>query len=196
MNRKTPEVDEYLSGINQWQDETRELRRILLDCELTEELKWRQPCYTFQESNLVIIQGFKDYCAVMFFKGALLKDAQDVLVRPGKRTQAGRQIRFTTVREVEEMEAVLRSYVQEAKEVERAGLIVELKKTSDFPVPGEFQTRLDEMPSLQKAFEGLTPGRQRAYLHYFSDAKRSKTRESRVERYIQRILDGKGLNDP
>jgi uncharacterized protein YdeI (YjbR/CyaY-like superfamily) len=196
MNPVNPKVDAYLSRIEQWEDESRELRRIILDCELTEDLKWRQPCYTFQKSNVVIIQGFKDYCAIMFFKGALLNDTDGILVKPGKNTQAGRQIRFTNVREILEMEATLKAYINAAIEFERAGLEVKLKKTSDFEIPKEFQVKLDEMPALETAFQELTPGRQRGYLHYFSAAKRSKTRESRVQKCIPRILDGKGLNDP
>lgn len=196
MNRTNPKVDAYLDEIEQWQDEARELRRIVLDCQLTEEVKWRLPCYTFQNNNVVIIQGFKHYCALMFFKGALLKDTQGVLVKPGKNTQAGRQIRFTNVQGILEKEAILKAYIDEAIEVEKTGLKVELKKTSEYVIPGEFQTKLDENPALKTAFEALTPGRQRAYLLYFSGAKRSKTRERRVEKSMQRILDGKGLNDP
>jgi uncharacterized protein YdeI (YjbR/CyaY-like superfamily) len=196
MNKTNPEVDAYLDQIQQWQDESRELRRIVLECQLTEELKWRQPCYTFQKANVVIIQGFKDYCALMFFKGALLQDTDGILIKPGRNTQAGRQVRFTNVREIVEMEAILKAYIQAAVDVERAGLQVKLKKTSDFEIPEEFQAKLDEVPGLKTAFEGLTPGRQRGYLHYFSSAKQSKTRASRVERHMQRILDGKGLNDP
>jgi uncharacterized protein YdeI (YjbR/CyaY-like superfamily) len=196
MNKTNPEVDAYLNKVQQWQDELRELRRIVLECQLTEELKWRQPCYTFQKANVVIIQGFKDYCALMFFKGALLQDTDGILIKPGRNTQAGRQVRFTNVREIVEMEAILKAYIQAAVDVERAGLQVKLKKTSDFEIPEEFQAKLDEVPGLKTAFEGLTPGRQRGYLHYFSSAKQSKTRASRVERHMQRILDGKGLNDP
>jgi uncharacterized protein YdeI (YjbR/CyaY-like superfamily) len=190
-----PKVDEYLSRTIKWQEEMEILRRIILDCGLTEELKWGKPCYTFQKSNVVIIQGFKEYCAIMFFKGALLKDANRTLIKPGKSTQAGRQIRFTKAQEIVEMESILKTYIHEAIEVEKAGLKVNFKKTSDFKIPEEFQTKLDEMPALKTAFDGLTPGRQRAYIYYFSTAKQSKTRESRVERYIQKILDGKGLND-
>jgi uncharacterized protein YdeI (YjbR/CyaY-like superfamily) len=191
-----PRVDAYLSTLERWQEESRELRRIILDCNLTEHLKWRQPCYTLQKSNVVIIQGFRDYCAIMFFKGALLKDAEGILVKPGKHTQAGRQIRFTDVPEILEMEATLKSYIDEAIEVEKAGLSVKLKKTSDYKIPDEFQAMLDETPALKTAFDALTPGRQRAYILYFSGAKQSTTRRSRIERHMQRILDGKGLNDP
>lgn len=195
MNRTNPKVDAYLNKAEKWQDESRELRRIVLDCQLTEELKWGKPCYTFQNSNIAIIQGFKDYCAFMFFKGSLLQDADGILVKPGKHTQAGRQIRFTNTHQIVELEDVLKAYVHEAIEVERAGLKVELKKTSEFVVPEEFQAKLDETPSLRTAFEALTPGRQRAYLLYFSTPKQSKTRVSRVEKCMQRILDGRGLND-
>ena len=196
MIKTNPKVDAYFSKTQQWQDEFRELRRIILDCQLIEELKWRQPCYTVHKSNVVIIQGFKDYCAVMFFKGALLKDTSGILVVPGTNTQAGRQIRFTKVREILKMEAILKAYVNEAIEVEEAGLKVKLKETSEFKVPGEFQAKLDEDHALKSAFKSLTPGRQRAYLYYFSEAKQSKTREARVDKCTQRILNGKGLNDP
>ncbi len=195
MVRTNPKVDVYLSKIERWQDEARELRRIILECRLTEELKWGQPCYTLQKGNVAIIQGFKDYCALMFFKGALLKDTQGILVKPGKHTQAGRQIRFTNVRDITESEATLKAYIHEAIDVEKAGLKVKLKNTSEFLVPEEFQVKLDKNPPLKTAFEALTPGRQRAYILYFSTAKQSKTRASRVEKSIPRILAGKGLND-
>lgn len=195
MNRTNPKVDAYLNSVGRWQDESRELRRIILDFQLTEEFKWRQPCYTYQKNNVAIIQGFKDYCALMFFKGALLKDTDGILVAPGK-VQAGRQVRFTNLREIHEMEPILKAYIQEAIEVEKAGLKVKLKETSDFDVPEEFQAKLDEIPALKTAFKALTPGRQRGYLHYFSSAKQSKTRASRIEKSISRILNGKGMNDP
>lgn len=195
MDRMNPKVDAYLSKAEKWQDESRELRRILLDCQLTEELKWGKPCYTLGKGNVAIIQGFKDYCAIMFFKGALLEDKEGLLIRPGKHTQAGRQIRFTNVQEITGMEAILKAYVHEAVEVERAGRQVKLKETSDFEIPEEFQAKLDEMPVLKDAFKALTPGRQRAYIFHFSSAKQSKTRQSRVEKCISRILEGKGLND-
>jgi uncharacterized protein YdeI (YjbR/CyaY-like superfamily) len=195
MNRTNPEVDAYLSETEKWQAEVRALRRIILDCQLTEELKWGQPCYTLQQRNIVIIQGFKDYCALMFFKGALLKDTEGILVKPGS-TQAGRQIRFIGVQEIVEMEATLKAYIQEAIAVEKAGLKVQRRETSEITVPAEFQAKLDEVPALKTAFAALTPGRQRAYLFYFSTPKQSKTRESRVEKSIPRILAGKGLTDP
>jgi uncharacterized protein YdeI (YjbR/CyaY-like superfamily) len=195
MTRTDPKVDEFMSKAPKWQDEFEELRMIILDCGLTEELKWGKPCYTFQKSNIVIMQGFKEYCALMFFKGALLNDANDILMKPGENTQAGRQIRFTNVREIVEMESILKAYISEAIEVEKTGLKVNYKETSEFTVPEEFQNKLDEIPALKTAFDALTPGRQRAYILYFSAAKQSKTRVSRVERHMQQILDGKGLND-
>jgi uncharacterized protein YdeI (YjbR/CyaY-like superfamily) len=189
-----PKVDAFLSKAEKWQKEFRKLRKIILDCGLTKELKWRLPCYTFQKSNIAIIQGFKEYCALMFFKGVLLKDTNGILVRPGE-TQAGRQIRFTSVREIAELEPILKAYIHEAIEVEKAGLKVSFRKTVEYTIPEEFQTKLDENPALETAFDALTPGRQRAYILYFSSAKQSKTRESRVEKYIPQILEGKGLND-
>jgi uncharacterized protein YdeI (YjbR/CyaY-like superfamily) len=171
------------------------LRKIILDCGLTEELKWGHPCYTFQKSNIVLIHGFKEYCALLFFKGALLKDANGILVQQTENVQAGRQIRFTNVREIVEMEPILKTYISEAIEVEKAGLEVDYKKTSEFKIPEEFQKKLDEIPALKTAFDALTPGRQRGYILYFSGAKQSKTRESRVEKCMRQILNGKGLND-
>ena len=168
---------------------------IVLDCGLTEELKWGKPCYTFQKSNIVLIHGFKEYCALLFFKGALLKDAKGILIQQTENVQAARQIRFTNVREIVEMEPILKAYIHEAIEVEKAGLKVKLKKTTEFKIPEEFQNKLDEIPALKTAFAALTPGRQRAYLLYFSGAKQSKTRESRVEKCMPQILKGKGLDD-
>lgn len=190
-----PKVDAFLRKTQQWQDEFVELRTITLGCGLTEELKWGKPCYTFQKSNIVIIQGFKEYCALMFFKGALLKDEKGILVAMTENTQAARQIRFSNVQEILKMEPILKDYINEAVEVEKAGLEVEFKETSEFPMPEEFQNKLDENPALKTAFEALTPGRQRAYLLYFSGAKQSKTRASRVEKYVPKILAGKGLQD-
>jgi uncharacterized protein YdeI (YjbR/CyaY-like superfamily) len=195
MNRMNPKVDAFIGKAKKWQEELRKLRMIVLDCQLTEELKWGQPCYTFQKSNIVIISGFKEYCALNFFKGALLDDANGILVRPGEHTQAGRQIRFTSVQEIVEMEPILKAYLYEAIEVEKAGLKVNYKETSDYVIPEELQSKLDEIPALRTAFDGLTPGRQRAYLLYFSAPKQSKTRASRVDKYMQHILNGKGLND-
>ena len=166
-----------------------------LDCGLTEELKWGCPCYTIQKKNIVLIHGFKEYCALLFFKGALLRDTRGILIQQTKNVQAARQIRFTDVREIVEMKSILKSYVHEAIEVEKAGLKVSLKKATEFIVPEEFQDKLDGSPALRTAFKALTPGRQRAYILYFSAPKQSKTRESRVEKYKQHILNGKGLND-
>jgi uncharacterized protein YdeI (YjbR/CyaY-like superfamily) len=190
-----PKVDGYLKRATKWREEFEELRRIIVDCQLTEELKWGKPCYTFQQSNVVVIQGFKEYCALLFFKGALLKDADGILIQQTENVQAARQIRFTDVREIVQMEPILKAYIREAIEVEKAGLKVKLKKTSDFAIPAEFQERLDAFPAVKTAFDALTPGRQRAYLLYFSAPKQAKTRESRVEKCVQQILNGKGLND-
>src|ERR1043166_4300368 len=190
-----PDVDWYFSKAKKWREESEKLRTIVLDCGLTEESKWGKPCYTFQESNIVLIHGFKEYCALLFFKGALLKDAKGILIQQTENVQAARQIRFTSVREIVSMEAILKAYIKEAIEVEKVGLKVNLKKVSDFKIPEEFQNKLDEMPALKSAFDSLTPGRQRGYILYFSGAKQSKTRESRVEKCMQQILNGKGLND-
>ena len=188
-------VDFYFSKAQKWQKELEKLRTIILDCQLTEELKWGVPCYSFQESNIVLIHVFKEYCALLFFKGALLNDTNGILIKQTKNTQAGRQIRFTNVREIVEMETILKAYIYEAIEVEKAGLKVNFKKTTEFIIPEEFQNKLDEIPALKTAFDALTPGRQRAYILYFSEPKQSKTRESRVEKCTQQILNGKGLND-
>ena len=195
MNRMNPKVDGFLRRSKEWQEESEKLRKIILACQLTEELKWGKPCYTIQQSNVVVIQGFKEYCALLFFKGALLKDADGILIQQTENVQAARQIRFTNVREIVQMEPILKAYIQEAMEVEKDGLKVKLKKTSDFPISEEFQERLDSFPAVKIAFDALTPGRQRAYLLYFSAPKQSKTRESRVEKCVQQILNGKGLND-
>src|SRR6202521_982793 len=190
-----PKVDFYFSKAKKWQKELERLRTIVLDCGLTEELKWGVPCYTFQKSNIVLIHVFKDYCALLFFKGALLKDANGILIQQTENVQAARQVRFTNVREIVEMEPILKAYIHEAIEVEKTGLKVDLKKTTEFIIPEEFQKKLDEIPALKTAFDALTPGRQRAYLLYFSAPKQSKTRESRVEKCMQQILNGNGLND-
>jgi uncharacterized protein YdeI (YjbR/CyaY-like superfamily) len=190
-----PKVDGYLRKAKKWQEEMEKLRKIILDCGLTEELKWGHPCYTFQKSNIVLIHGFKEYCALLLFKGALLKDANGILIQQTENVQAGRQIRFTNVREIVEMEAILKAYIHEAIEVEKAGLKVNFKKTTEFQIPEEFQKKLDEIPALKTAFNALTPGRQRGYILYFSAPKQSKTRKSRVEKCMQQILNGKGLND-
>lgn len=195
MNNMNPKVDWFFSKDTQWQKEYEKLRTIILDCGLIEELKWGCPCYTFQNTNIVLIHGFKEYCALLFFKGALLNDPNGILIQQTKNVQSARQIRFTNVREIVKMEKVLKAYVYEAIEVEKAGLKVKLKKTSEFKIPEEFQKRLDKNTALKKAFDALTPGRQRAYIFYFSQAKQSKTREARVEKYIKQILSGKGLDD-
>jgi uncharacterized protein YdeI (YjbR/CyaY-like superfamily) len=188
-----PKVDVYISNSKKWQEELEKLRMIILDCQLTEELKWGVPCYTFQKSNIVLIHVFKEYCAILFVKGALLKDANDILITQTENVQAARQIRFTNVREIVEKETILKAYIYEAIEVEKAGLKVNFKKTTEFIIPEEFQNKLDEIPALKTAFDALTPGRQRAYILYFSAPKQSKTRESRVEKCMQQILNGKGL---
>ena len=190
-----PKVDFYFTKAKKWQKEVEKLRMIVLDCQLTEELKWGVPCYTFQKSNIVLIHVFKEYCALLFFKGALLNDANGILIQQTKNVQAARQIRFTNVREIVEMEPILKAYIYEAIEVEKAGLKVNFKKTTEFIIPEEFQNKLDKIPALKAAFDALTPGRQRAYNLYFSAPKQSKTRESRVEKCMQQILNGKGLND-
>jgi len=195
MNRMNPKVDEYLSKAKKWHEEIEQLRMIVLDCQLTEELKWGVPCYTFQNNNVVLIHVFKEYCALLFFKGALLNDANGILFRQTKNVQASRQIRFINLREIVEMESILKAYIFEAIEVEKAGLKVEFKKTAEFIISDEFQKKTDENPALKTAFDALTPGRQRAYLLYFSAPKQAKTREARVEKCVRQILNGKGLND-
>lgn len=194
-NKTNPKVDEFISKSKKWKEEYEKLRDIVLDCELTEEFKWMHPCYTFEKKNIVIIHGFKEYCALLFHKGALLKDTNGILIQQTENVQAARQIRFTNVQEIVEMEPILKAYIYEAIEVEKAGLEVNFKKNTEFVIPEELQIKFDEIPALKTAFEELTPGRQRAYILYFSGAKQSKTRESRVEKYMQQILDGKGLND-
>jgi uncharacterized protein YdeI (YjbR/CyaY-like superfamily) len=190
-----PKVDFYFDKAEKWQEEIKKLRKIVLDCGLNEELKWGCPCYTFQKNNIVLIHVFKEYCGLLFFKGALLNDTHGILIQQTEHVQAARQARFTSVEEVREKETILKVHIYEAIEVEKAGLKVEFKKTKDFTVPEEFQKKLDENRVLKAAFEALTPGRQRAYLFYFSQPKQSKTRESRVEKSMQQILDGKGLDD-
>src|ERR1700730_2105702 len=195
MNRMNPKVDFYFNKAKKWQEELEQLRTIVLDCGLTEELKWGVPCYTFEKRNIVLIHGFKEYCALLFVKGALLNDAKGILITQTENTQAARQIRFTNVREIVKMKPILKAYIYEAIEVEKAGLKVNFKKTTEFIIPEEFQNKLDEIRALKTAFDALTPGRQRAYLLYFSAPKQSKTRESRVQKWMQQILNGKGLND-
>ena len=195
MNRMNPEVDFYFNKAKEWQEEYRKLRVIVLDCGLTEEWKWGVPCYTFQNNNIVLIHGFKAYCALLFHKGALLKDPDGILIQQTENVQSARQIRFTSVQEIIKMEPVVKTYIFEAIEVEKSGLEVEFKKTTEFDMPEEFINKLEEVPGLQDAFEALTPGRQRGYILYFSAAKQSKTRKSRIEKYLQHILDGKGFHD-
>ena len=195
MNGMNPKVDFYFSKAEKWQEELQKLRMIVLDCQLTEELKWGVPCYMFEKSNIVLIHVFKEYCAILFFKGALLKDAKGILVQQTKNVQATRQIRFSNVQEIVKMKTTVKAYIKEAIEVEIAGLKVNFKKTTEFNIPEEFQNKLDEVPALTEAFDALTPGRQRGYILYFSAPKQSKTRESRIEKCVQKILNGKGLND-
>ena len=190
-----PKVDWFFAKDTKWQKEYEKLRTIILDCGLIEELKWGCPCYTFDNTNIVLIHGFKEYCALLFFKGALLNDPNGILIQQTKNVQSARQIRFTTAKEIVKMEKNLKATVYEAIEVERAGLKVKLKKTSEFKIPEEFKKRLDKNITLKKAFDALTPGRQRAYIFYFSQAKQPKTREARVEKYLKKILSGKGLDD-
>jgi len=191
MNTK---ADFYFNKGN-WQKETQQLRKIVLDCDLKEELKWGCPCYTFEGKNIVLIHVFKEYCALLFFKGALLNDPEKILIQQTQNVQSARQIRFTNLKQIVKMAQVIKSYIYQAVEVEEAGLKVPLKKTKDFNIPEEFQKKLTEMPSLKTAFESLTPGRQRGYIFYFSQPKQSKTREARVEKSLPKILDGKGLDD-
>lgn len=195
MNRPNPKVDFFFDKATKWQEEYKTLRTIILDCGLTEEFKWMHPCYTFENRNILLIHGFKEYCAILFMKGALLKDPKHILIQQTENVQSARQIRFTNVREIVKLKPVLKAYIRQAIEVEKTGLKVILKKTSDFKMPVEFQKKLDENPALKDAFEALTPGRQRAYLFYFSQPKLSKTREARVEKCVELILDGMGLND-
>jgi uncharacterized protein YdeI (YjbR/CyaY-like superfamily) len=195
LNITNTKVDTFLSKAKKWGKEFEQLRSIVLDCGLTEEYKWMHPCYTFGGKNIVLIHGFKEYCALLFFKGVLLKDTKGILIQQTKNVQAGRQIRFTNVQEIVKMKSILKSYIHEAVEVEKAGLKVKMKKTSDFKIPEEFQHKLNKIPALKTAFKALTPGRQRAYIFYFSQAKQSKTREARVEKYMPQILNGKGLDD-
>jgi uncharacterized protein YdeI (YjbR/CyaY-like superfamily) len=192
MNTK---VDRYISKAGGWQKEIEKLRAIILDCDLTEELKWGCPCYTFEKHNIVLIHVFKDYCAVLFFKGALLKDPKSILVQQTENVQAARQIRFTSVAQILKLEKTLKTYIYQAVKIEVSGLKVDFKKTKEFSIPNEFQNKLDKNPALKNAFYELTPGRQRGYLLYFSSAKQSKTREARVEKYLDRILERKGLED-
>src|ERR1700689_3847723 len=189
-SKTNTEVDAFIGNAKKWQAELQKLRAILLDFELTEEFKWYQPCYTFEGKNVAILHGLKESCALGFFKGALVKDVHGVLTKPGPNTKAGRWIKFISVREIAEMKSVLKAYVREAIEVEKSGLKLKLRKTSDLKFPEELRTMLDEFPEFKTAFEALTPGRQRAYIFHFSAPKQSKTRESRVLKYMPKILKG------
>jgi uncharacterized protein YdeI (YjbR/CyaY-like superfamily) len=195
MNAMNPKADFYFEAENNWQDALKRLRKIVLSCGLTEEVKWGTPCYTYGKSNIVLLHVFKEYCAMLFFKGALLNDTHGILVQQTANVQAARQVRFTDAQQVTKLASVLKAYIYEAIEAEKAGLKVSFKKTTAYTVPEEFQGKLDKRPALKKAFEALTPGRQRAYLLFFSSAKQPATRTARVEKYIQHILKGKGLND-
>jgi uncharacterized protein YdeI (YjbR/CyaY-like superfamily) len=195
MEKMNPKVDAFIMRATKWQEEFKQLRTIILDCGLDEELKWGVPCYTLKKKNIVLIHGFKEYCAILFVKGALLNDARGVLIQQTENVQAARQIRFTNVQEIIELKTTLKAYILEAIELEQAGVKVNYKKTQDYLIPEEFQSKLDQIPTLKTAFESLTPGRQRAYLYYFSQPKQSKTRQARVEKNIPQILNGKGLND-
>lgn len=190
-----PKVDWYFEKTSKWQKEFEKLRAIVLDCGLNEELKWGNPCYTYEGNNIVLIHGFKEYCALLFFKGALLNDADHILIQQSENVQAARQARFTNVKEITKIKPILKAYIYEAIEVEKAGLKVPMKKTKEFEMPEEFKNKLNEDPKLKKAFKALTQGRQRGYLLYFSQPKQSKTRDSRIEKYTNAILNGKGLND-
>jgi len=190
-----PKVDFFFSKDKKWQKEFEQLRKIVLDCGLEEELKWGHPCYTLEKRNIVLIHGFKEYCALLFFKGSLLNDPNGILIQQTEHVQAARQIRFTNIKEIVKLATKVKAYIYEAIEVEKAGLKVKLKKTTEFEMPEEFKKTLNKNAALKTAFKALTPGRQRGYLLYFSQPKQSKTRESRIEKYTPEILKGKGLND-
>ncbi len=194
-SKMNPKVDWFFNKAEKWQKEFGKLREIVLSCPLTEELKWGKPCYAFEESNIVLIHGFKEYCALLFMKGALLKDPRGILIQQTENVQSARQARFTSVGEIAKLAATLKSYIKEAIEVEKSGLEVKYKKTSEFKMPAEFKNKLAEVPALKAAFAALTPGRQRGYLLYFAAAKQSQTRTARIEKCIPQIFDGKGLDD-
>lgn len=193
--RTNPKVDALLDRTTEWRQEIEALRKIILVCGLTEDFKWGWPCYSLDKKNVVLIHGFKDYCALLLFKGALMQDPEGILIQQTENVQAARQIRFSGLDEIKRMDNILKAYIYQAAEVEKAGLKVDFKKTTEFPMPEEFQDRLDAMPELKKAFEALTPGRQRGYLLHFSSAKRSATRQARIEKCMPGILEGKGLQD-
>jgi len=188
-------VDAFLSKAKAWQEEFTQLRAIILDCGLDEDFKWGQPCYTLDGGNVVLIHGFKEYCALLFFKGALLKDPKNILIQQTENVQAARQVRFASAEQIAKLDKVLKTYIRNAIELEKSGAKVEFKKTTEFSWPEEFERKVDDMPALRTAFEALTPGRQRAYLLHFSSAKQAKTRESRIEKCVPQILSGKGLDD-
>ncbi|QOT12024.1 YdeI/OmpD-associated family protein [Paenibacillus sp. JNUCC32] len=192
---RNTKIDPYFNKLKKWKEEFGLLREIALDCGLTEDFKWMHPCYTIDGKNIVLIHGFKDYCALLFHKGALLKDPHGILIQQTENVQAARQIRFTNAQDIDEMQLLVRAYITEAIEVEKAGLQVNFKKNTDYTIPVELENKFEEMTNLKEAFEALTPGRQRAYILHFSAPKQAKTRESRVEKYITHILNGKGLND-
>ncbi len=195
MKKTNPKVDWYFNKARKWQEEVNELRTIILASGLTEELKWGHPCYTLNKNNVVLIHDFKEYCALLFHKGALMKDPKDILIQQTENVQSARQIRFTSLKEIIKLKTTIKAYIKEAIAIEKAGLKVEMKKTTEYKMPEEFKNELNENSELKTAFEALTPGRQRGYLLYFSSAKQSKTREARVKKYIKHIIDGKGLND-
>ncbi|MFD0674676.1 YdeI family protein [Cohnella sp. GCM10027633] len=195
VGTKNRKVDGFMRKAKQWKEEFEKLREIVLDCELTEDIKWMHPCYMHEDKNIVLIHGFKDYCALLFHKGALLKDPHGILIQQTENVQAARQLRFTSAEQIDEMQLIIKTYIDEAIEIEKSGQKVEYKKSSDYPVPEELSNKFVELPDLKTAFEALTPGRQRGYLYFFNQAKQAKTRESRIEKYINHILDGKGIDD-
>ena len=195
MNKTNPKVDFFFDKAKQWQEEYKELRTIILDCDLTEELKWGVPCYTFEKKNVVLIHGFKEYCALLFHKGVLLKDTHNILIQQTENVQSARQIRFTHLQEIIDLEQTIKAYIFEAVEVEKAGFEVKMKKTSEYNMPEELKLALENNSELASAFKSLTPGRQRGYILHFSQPKQSKTRESRIDKCTPKILKGEGLND-
>jgi len=192
---KNTKVDEYIRNSKKWRDEFTKLREIILEAPLSEDFKWKVPCYTYEGSNVVMIHGFKEYCAILFVKGSLLKDPENVIIQQTVNVQAARQVRFTNINEVESLAPILREYVLEAIEIEKSGAAVDYKKNTDFDIPAELQSKFEEMPLLKTAFSELTPGRQRGYILHFSQPKQSKTRVARIENSMQKIMEGKGLND-